>query len=114
MTTKTVYNSANGSETLAHQDQFTVGLFHMPTGTTEVKPPSYNAETQTRQFIDNAWVVADIPVPEEVEVPDLTYDQKREIEYPSLASQLDEIYHNGIDSWKSVIKVTKDKYPKPE
>ena len=28
------------------------------------------------------------------------------------ADQLDEIYHNGIDSWKAVIKVTKDKYPK--
>ena len=32
--------------------------------------------------------------------------------YPSIPEQLDEIYHNGIDSWKAVIKVTKDKYPK--
>ena len=32
--------------------------------------------------------------------------------YPSIPDQLDEIYHNGIDSWKAVIKVTKDKYPK--
>ena len=32
--------------------------------------------------------------------------------YPSISDQLDEIYHNGIDSWKAVIKVTKDKYPK--
>tara|TARA_R110002020_G_scaffold159554_1_gene343461 strand:- start:51 stop:398 length:348 start_codon:yes stop_codon:yes gene_type:complete len=38
--------------------------------------------------------------------------RKREKEYPSIADQLDEIYHNGIDSWKSMIKVTKDKYPK--
>ena len=37
---------------------------------------------------------------------------KRRNEYPSIADQLDEIYHNGIDSWKSMIKVTKDKYPK--
>ena len=36
----------------------------------------------------------------------------RRREYPSIADQLDEIYHNGIDSWKSMIKVTKDKYPK--
>ena len=36
----------------------------------------------------------------------------REISYPSIPDQLDEIYHNGIDSWKAVIKVTKDKYPK--
>ena len=33
-------------------------------------------------------------------------------EYPSITDQLDEIYHNGIDSWKAVIKKTKDKYPK--
>ena len=32
--------------------------------------------------------------------------------YPSIPDQLDEIYHNGIDSWKALIKVTKDKYPK--
>jgi hypothetical protein len=36
----------------------------------------------------------------------------RRREYPSIADQLDEIYHNGIDSWKSMVKVTKDKYPK--
>jgi len=38
--------------------------------------------------------------------------RNRAKEYPSIADQLDEIYHNGIDSWKSTIKVTKDKYPK--
>ena len=30
----------------------------------------------------------------------------------SIADQLDDIYHNGIDAWKATIKVTKDKYPK--
>lgn len=40
------------------------------------------------------------------------YARKREKEYPSLADQLDEIYHNGIDSWKTIIKAVKDKYPK--
>ena len=40
------------------------------------------------------------------------YARNRSTEYPALAEQLDEIYHNGIDSWKAVIKVTKDKYPK--
>ena len=44
----------------------------------------------------------------------LEYSRNREAEYPSYATQLDEIYHNGIDSWKAVIQVTKDKYPKPE
>jgi len=40
------------------------------------------------------------------------YQRKRENEYPSMADQLDDIYHNGIDGWKATIKVTKDKYPK--
>ena len=40
------------------------------------------------------------------------YARKREAEYPAIADQLDEIYHNGINAWKAVIKVTKDKYPK--
>ena len=41
------------------------------------------------------------------------YQRKREKEYPSMADQLDDLYHNGIDGWKTTIKVTKDKYPKP-
>ena len=40
------------------------------------------------------------------------YARSRELEYPSIADQLDDIYHNGIDAWKATIKVTKDKYPK--
>ena len=40
------------------------------------------------------------------------YARKRATAYPTIGDQLDEIYHNGIDSWKAVIKVTKDKYPK--
>ena len=42
----------------------------------------------------------------------LAWKRSREAEYPSIPDQLDEIYHNGINSWKAVIKVTKDKYPK--
>ena len=40
------------------------------------------------------------------------YQRKREKEYPSMADQLDDIYHNGVAGWKTTIKVTKDKYPK--
>jgi len=41
-----------------------------------------------------------------------SYKSKRRDEYPSIADQLDDIYHNGIDAWKATIKKTKDKYPK--
>ena len=40
------------------------------------------------------------------------YQRDRQKEYPSIAEQLDDIYHNGIDAWKATIKITKDKYPK--
>jgi hypothetical protein len=40
------------------------------------------------------------------------YVDKRVAEYPSMADQLDDIYHNGVDEWKKTIKAVKDKYPK--
>jgi hypothetical protein len=40
------------------------------------------------------------------------YQRDRAVEYPSIVNQLDDIYHNGIDGWKAIIKTTKDKYPK--
>ena len=41
-----------------------------------------------------------------------SYKSNRRKEYPSIVDQLDDIYHNGIDGWKSTIKATKDKYSK--
>ena len=40
------------------------------------------------------------------------YQRSRATEYPSIAEQLDDIYHNGVDEWKETIKAVKDKYPK--
>ena len=41
------------------------------------------------------------------------YKEKRAQEYPSIADQLDYIYHNGIDAWKEdMIDPVKNKYPK--
>ena len=40
------------------------------------------------------------------------YKYKRAAEYPSIVDQLDDMYHNGIDGWKTTIKAVKDKYPK--
>ena len=41
-----------------------------------------------------------------------SYARSRKAEYPAIADQLDDIFHNGIDGWKATIQVTKDKYPK--
>ena len=40
------------------------------------------------------------------------YQRKRAAEYPSIADQLDTIYHDGIDAWKEQINTIKEKYPK--
>ena len=49
----------------------------------------------------NAWVDPD------------TYKYQRAAEYPSIADQLDKIFHDGIDEWKETIQAVKNKYPKP-
>jgi hypothetical protein len=41
------------------------------------------------------------------------YKRKRAAAYPSIADQLDTIYHNGIDAWKAEIAAVKTEYPKP-
>jgi hypothetical protein len=48
----------------------------------------------------SAWVDPDI------------YKYQRAKEYPSIADQLDTLYHSGLDAWKAQIKTVKDKYPK--
>ena len=46
-------------------------------------------------------------------IDDNAYKGLRQTEYPSIADQLDTLYHGGIDAWKAEIKTVKDKYPKP-
>lgn len=48
----------------------------------------------------NAWVDPD------------TYKYQRQRAYPSIADQLDKIFHEGIDVWKAQIQAVKDAYPK--
>ena len=48
----------------------------------------------------NAWVDPD------------KYKYDRTSAYPSIADQLDTIYHEGIDAWKETISAVKAKYPK--
>jgi hypothetical protein len=41
------------------------------------------------------------------------YKYQRQQEYPAIVDQLDYIYHNGIDAWKTdMIDPVKTKYPK--
>jgi len=42
-----------------------------------------------------------------------SYKYQRAQAYPSIADQLDTIYHEGIDAWKATIAAVKQEYPKP-
>ncbi len=48
----------------------------------------------------NAWVDPD------------QYKFDRAAAYPSIADQLDTIYHSGIDAWKATITAVKQEFPK--
>tara|TARA_R110000764_G_C10694024_1_gene344244 strand:+ start:19 stop:432 length:414 start_codon:yes stop_codon:yes gene_type:complete len=72
---------------------------------------SYDFEAK---FATEKQAIADAEAKAETDrISAMTYAEKREAEYPAIGDQLDDIYHNGIDSWKSTIKAIKDKYPKP-
>ena len=76
---------------------------------TEYSNIYWDDETQTKpteQEVEER--IAALKYQEEVNV----YQEKRKLEYPDWGDQLDQIYHSGIDVWKSDIKVIKDKYPK--
>jgi len=48
------------------------------------------------------------------EYTDTEYQRKRVEEYPDWGVQLDYIYHNGLDKWKTdIVDPVKAKYPKP-
>ena len=79
--------------------------------------------TFKEEDIDNIqWLNGTTPIPKadiqakqaelQTAYDNAEYQRKRAKEYPSMADQLDDIYHNGIDAWKATIKITKDKYPK--
>lgn len=42
------------------------------------------------------------------------YQRKRAAEYPSIADQLDTLYHGGYEAWKATVQAVKAKYPKEQ
>jgi hypothetical protein len=61
------------------------------------------------------WVNGTTEIPKadiKAKMEAIEYIPKRQAEYPSIEDQLDDLYHNGIDGWKTTIKAVKDKYPK--
>ena len=83
------------------------------------KPNWYDwKKLEDGEVYSNVKIVKDgavMPTEEEVnaKIAELQVSENRRNEYPSIADQLDYIYHNGLTKWKSdIIKPVKDKYPK--
>mgnify|MGYP003118083430 CR=1 FL=1 len=50
----------------------------------------------------------------DAELAAIKYQDDRKNEYPDWTKQLDYIYHNGLDKWKTdIVDPVKAKYPKP-
>jgi hypothetical protein len=67
-----------------------------------------NVITGEKKVVDlSAAEIAALPTPV---LP--TYQELRAAAYPSIADQLDLIYHGGIDAWKVAITAVKEEFPK--
>ena len=70
-------------------------------------------ESGTEISLDKTAVEAEIKKIE-TELEAIKYQDDRRAEYPDIGTQLDYIYHNGIDKWKTdIVDPVKAKYPKP-
>lgn len=59
------------------------------------------------------WLSADPRTDEEKKQ---AYKDRRRLEYPTVADQLDMLYHDALDgttTWRDAITVVKDRHPKP-
>ena len=60
---------------------------------------SDNPNTQpTQAELESAWTEY------QAEQDSTQYQRDRATEYPAIADQLDDIFHNGIDGWKATIQ----------
>ena len=81
--------------------------------------PNAQASVNAEDINQITWLNGTPPIPKE-QILAILHEVEKEInainnrikEYGSWQSQLDEIYHNGIDAWKTRIASIKQKYPK--
>ena len=73
-----------------------------------IEDASGNTVAVEQSKIDEARAILD------AEFAATQYQRDRAAEYPDWGTQLDYIYHNGIDKWKTdIVDPVKAKYPKP-
>lgn len=112
-----IFNYAFGTglllgESNADESPLEPGVWLIPANATTKEPPSAQ-NGKTINFVNSAWVYQDIPLPEPEPEPFVpTYKEKRAAAYPSIADQLDLLYHGGMDAWKAAITAVKEEFPK--
>jgi len=99
--------------TIADESPLEPGVFLLPAGTVDADAPVIPEGKKAKW--DGAWVFEDIPQPEPIVEPEpvpITYQELRAAAYPSMADQLDLLYHGGMDAWKAAITAVKEEFPK--
>ena len=74
-----------------------------------------DSETNDLSEFSVTWSQVDTEMKRlQTEYDNALYQRKRSVEYPDWGTQLDYIYHNGVDKWKTdMVDPVKAKYPKP-
>lgn len=104
--------------TIADESPLEPGIYLLPAGSIDTNPPII-PNGKMAKWVGN-WEFEDIPTKETDDQPEpieLTYAQKRAMEYPSIADYLDGIVKNDqaqIDKYIADCLAVKAKYPKPE
>jgi len=83
---------------------------------TFISDPTIDKKEYAKRFLSEPYTeedviqkIAELEYLEDVE----TYKVQRAAEYPDFGSQLDYIYHNGVDAWKTdIVDPVKAAYPK--
>ena len=112
---------ANGyfiGQTTADESPLEPGVFLLPAGAVDAPTPVI-PEGQRAKW-NGSWVFEDIPQPEPEPEPqpiELTYAEKRALEYPSVKEYLDGVVKGDqaqIDAYIAACLAVKAKYPKEQ
>lgn len=101
--------------TVAEESPLEDGVFLIPAGAIEADVPTVPEGKRAKW--NGSWVIEDIPQQEpEPEPVELTYAQKRLIEYPPMADYIDGVVKGDqaqIDAYIAACQAVKAKHPKP-
>tara|TARA_Y100000310_G_scaffold121116_1_gene119916 strand:+ start:1417 stop:1731 length:315 start_codon:yes stop_codon:yes gene_type:complete len=93
-----------------------LGYSDKPSGSsieTNEQLPTYT-DVQVLKFVGGKFVVEESKELADAKAEYEANQYQRDRQYPPIGDQLDQIFWEGIDEWKKVIKAVKDAHPKPE